>query len=97
MDIKFTLKEIEEMIVETKNYIYEYTKSIEELDKLIDELSQSWVSKESKTYEYFYSQYKENYFKLIDMQQMMNKFYDKLENKKQYLIETSREIKKNFE
>ena len=97
MNMQYTLNEIEIMLEETREYIDEYSKSIDELDKIINDLSQSWISKETKTYESFYSQYKENSSKLLSMQQMMKRFYEKLENQKVNLLETSKEIKNSFE
>ena len=97
MDTQFTLKEIENTYEEAKDYLNTYKKSIDELNRLINELSQSWISKETTTYEDFYSNYKYNYTKLIRMQQMMETFCEKLDMKKIELTETSRIIKNEFE
>ena len=97
MDMQFTLKEIENTYDDAKNYVEVYQNAVDELDKLINELSQSWISNETKTYETFYSNYKDNYTKLIKMQQMMKNFCDKLEIKKQELSEMAKSINNKFE
>ena len=97
MNMQFTLKEIETLSDESKEYLEKYQRSVEELNKLINDLSQSWVSKETKTYETFYSNYKNNYIKLVKMQQMMKQFCDNLDEKKQELEEMTKSINDRFE
>ena len=97
MNLQFTLKEMENMLEETKKNINDYNSAIDELDKIINDLSLSWVSKETKTYETFYSNYKINYLKLINMKEMMENFYNKIEEQKTILETTAIDINKNFE
>ena len=97
MNLQFTLKEIENMLDEIKKSIDEYSSAIDDLDRIINELSISWISKETKTYETFYSKYKDNYLKLISMRDMMNRLYTNLDNKKNMLETMAVELNNKFE
>lgn len=95
--MQFTLKEIENTYEEAKNYVDTYQRAVDELNRIINELSQSLISKETKIYETYFSNYKDNYTKLVKMEQMMKNFCDKLEIKKQELSEMAKAINNKFE
>ena len=82
---------------EAKNYVDTYQRAVDELNRIINELSQSLISKETKIYETYFSNYKDNYTKLVKMEQMMKNFCDKLEIKKQELSEMAKAINNKFE
>jgi hypothetical protein len=96
-ELKFTLKEMENVYYEANNEYLIFKNSLEELDKIINQLGEIWKSEETETYETFIIQYKEKYFKLIETRDLMNLFCNILQEKKEEYISSSKETKNSFE
>ena len=97
MDLNFTLSEMENIYNEAYEYYNVYKSAIKELDTVINNMSDSWISKETHTYEAFKELYKEKYPKLKQTEEAMLFFCKKIEEKKMQLEETSNTVINSFE
>lgn len=97
MDLNFTLSEMENIYNEAFEYYQEYKGAIREIDQVIDSMSDSWVSRETNTYETFKDMYKEKYKRLVEVENMMLMFCKKIEDKKNQLEDASRDVINSFE
>ena len=97
MNLNFTLSEMEALYNEAYNYYEVFKSSIKELDSVINSMENSWISKETHTYETFKELYKEKYPKLKNAEDAMLLFCKKMEEKKEQLERTSNEVINSFE
>ncbi len=97
MDLSFTINKMEELYLEASSYLQVYKESLESMNQIMSELSKYWKSDETNTYQEFYQKYQEKYSKLIEARDMMMKFCNQIEDKKNEFIESSNNIINSFE
>ena len=97
MELDFTVSKMEELHADAINYFEIYKNSLEEMNRIINELPTIWTSNETYTYQEFFQKYKEKYPKLLEARDMMNKFCNQIEKKKNEFIEVSNNSINSFE
>lgn len=97
MDINFTISKMDELYVQASSYLQVYKESIESMNQIMNELSKYWKSDETNSYQEFYQKYQEKYPKLIEARDLMSKFCNQIENKKNEFIEATNHTINSFE
>ncbi len=97
MELDFSLKELEELSSEFLDCYNTYKNSLDSLKKITDEVSLSWQSPETHTYDEFKNSFLQKYSKLLETEKMMFQIIQILEAKKQDLENASEKVIQSFE
>ena len=97
MEVSFTLKDMDQVYVEAKEYYHTYKEAIETLKTIIEGLPRYWKSEETTSYETFIELFKEKYKLLEEVCEKMNCLCKKLDEKKIEFQEVSNNVINNFE
>lgn len=81
--VKFSLAEMENTYLQASNDQETFSKSIDEINKIVNELSSVWTSDETNTYETFKQLFNEKYPALVEGNEMMKTFCSKIQEKKE--------------
>ncbi len=81
--VRFNLAEMENLHAEACQHEKNFKSGIEEINTLVSEIHDIWTSEETGTYEAFENLFKEKYPRLLEGDQCMANFCQKVEQKKE--------------
>lgn len=97
MELSYTIDKMEKLYFDAINHCNIYSNSLESMNQIIQELSKYWKSDETDTYQEFYDNYLKTYPKLLQAKELMTKFCNQIEEKKNEYKENSNKIIDLFE
>ena len=97
MELSYSLKEMDAIWEESLGYYHEYKESVDSLKQIVEELKNCWQSNETGSFEEYQKLFQEKYKKLLEIEVLMKRLIDVLEQKRKAYQEASEDVIESFE